>query len=39
MLGGSETCFKIILDPKMTPWEPKNTYEPIKQAFYKKTLL
>ena len=20
----------------MTPWEPKNTYEPIKQAFYKK---
>ena len=39
MLGGSETCFEIILDPKMTFWEPKNIYEPLNKDFYKHPII
>ena len=39
MLGGSETCFRIILDPKMTSWEPKNVLDPINQDFYKHAII
>ena len=35
MLGGSETGFRISLDPKMTAWEQKMVRKPLKQDFYQ----
>ena len=36
--GGSETCFRISLDPKMTSWKQKEVYVPLNQDFYKHTI-
>ena len=33
MLGGSETCFGISLDPKMTAWEEKKSRSPYIETF------
>ena len=35
MLGGSETGFRISIDPKMTLWEEKEVQKPLNRDFYK----
>ena len=35
MLGRSETCFELSLDPRLTLWETKKVLTPLHEDFFK----